>query len=196
MKNGVYQIRNVIDSKCYIGSCAGVNGLVHRWRQYVGLLSTDRHYATYLQNAWNRYHSDAFAFEILLYCDPKNCLMYEQIAIDCYRPEYNTCPEAGSCRGRQFSERTLEQMRKNNTGQNNPFYGKRHSVRTRKVIGSGKRGLHLGVNNPSCKLSELQVMEIKMMLQNKEPRKDIGEKFSISLATISDIANGKRWGHV
>ena len=196
MKNGVYQIRNTIDNKCYIGSCAGVNGLVHRWRQHVGLLSRNQHYAIHLQNAWNKHDLDVFVFEVLLYCDPKDCLMYEQIALDYYQPEYNTCPEAGSCRGRQFSEQTLVKMSENNSGSNNPFYGKQHSIQTRKAISDGKKGFHLGINNPSCKLSESEVMEIKIMLQRNMPRKEIGEKFSISLATISDIANKKRWSHV
>lgn len=196
MKNGVYQIRNLINGKRYIGSAAGVNGLRHRWMQHQSLLRRNQHYARYLQNAWNKYGADAFVFEILLYCDPENCLMYEQVCLDYFTPEYNSCPRAGSCYGRQYSDLTLAKMRHNNTGAGNPFFGKRHSATTRKRISESKKGLHTGIKNPSCKLTEDEVKDIKSLLERNTPRQEIAKQFRISLATISDIVTGKRWRHV
>lgn len=55
MKNidnsGVYQIRNVIDNKRYVGS--SIN-LYKRWRTHKWMLRKGIHHSIYLQNTWNK----------------------------------------------------------------------------------------------------------------------------------------------
>lgn len=226
MKNGVYQIRNVLNGKCYIGSCAEYRGISQRWSAHRSALNSNRHYARHLQNAWNKYSADVFVFEVLLYCDPENCLMYEQTALDYYQPEYNTLKIAGSPLGRKhtdatiqklkdrkftqqhrdrigeanrlrvFSQDTIEKMRVNNTGERNPFYGRTHSIKTCEFLRKIKKGMHLGVKNPCAKLTEKDVKNIKSLLQRHISRRQISQQFAISLTTISDIATGKRWSHI
>ena len=96
MKNGVYQIRNRANGKRYIGSAAEYRGMPQRWSVHRSALNSNRHYARHLQHAWNKYGEGSFVFEVLLYCDPGDCLTYEQIALDHYQPEYNTLKVAGS----------------------------------------------------------------------------------------------------
>lgn len=196
MKNGVYQIRNLFNGKRYIGSAAGIGGFIHRWRQHLSLLKQKQHHAHYLQNAWNKHSGSIFVFEILLYCSPEHCLMYEQIMLDHYKPAYNTCPTARNCKGRKYREQTLNKMRQNNIGERNPFYGRTHSVKTCEFLSKIKQGVYLGEKSPCAKLTDKDVRSIKGLLEEKTSRKQISQQFAISLTTISDIVTGTRWSHI
>ena len=122
--NGVYQIRHVASDKLYIGSCSEYRGMIYRWGRHRRQLNTNSHHSVKLQRAWNKYSEDAFVFEVLLYCDPQNCLLYEQIALDQYEPEYNICSIAGSRLGSKQSNATKEKIRQSKIGELNPMYGK------------------------------------------------------------------------
>ena len=103
---GIYQIRNVLNNKRYIGSAA--LSFKKRWRDHRRLLTTGKHHSRYLQRAWNKYGADAFVFEILLVCCPADCITYEQAFIDIFQCAdgtngYNVTPTAGSNRGLKMS---------------------------------------------------------------------------------------------
>lgn len=62
-----------------------------------------------MQNCWNKYGETDFEFSILLVCDSKDLLFYEQRFIDAYnvcdnKYGFNSCPVAGSALGRKYSE--------------------------------------------------------------------------------------------
>ena len=59
---GVYQIRNKVNGKVFIGSCIDINAMFNRWRfgLQTGLERTKE-----LQSEWNQYGEDSFAFQIL-----------------------------------------------------------------------------------------------------------------------------------
>lgn len=61
----VYEIRNLIDNKVYVGQ--SVN-LKRRWRDHRKALDSSRHGNCYLQHAWVKHGSQAFAFNILEEC--------------------------------------------------------------------------------------------------------------------------------
>lgn len=61
-KAGVYRIYRIETGDEYVGSS---QNLVRRWKYHVQRLGRGLHHARHLQNAWNKYGSDAFAFEIL-----------------------------------------------------------------------------------------------------------------------------------
>ena len=106
MKTGIYQIRNLINGNCYIGSCARQQGFKHRWSVHRRRLERGNHHSQHLQNAWNQYGQDAFVFEIMLYCDAENCLTYEQAALDYFKPVYNVCLVANNRIGLKHSSAT------------------------------------------------------------------------------------------
>ena len=108
MKFGVYRIRHLDSNRCYIGSSA--TGLASRWSQHRSALKKQTHDSPYVQNAWNKYGAHAFVFEVLLYCDPENCLMYEQIALDHYQPVYNIRKVAASNMGIIPSQQTRDRI--------------------------------------------------------------------------------------
>lgn len=63
---GVYQIKNLINNKIYIGSsCSLTKGIKNRWYWHISHLNSNSHYSSHLQNAWNKYKSNNFEFSIL-----------------------------------------------------------------------------------------------------------------------------------
>lgn len=191
MKNGVYQIRNLTDGKRYIGSAAERRGIPQRWSVHQAQLKRQRHHSSYLQNAWEKYGADKFVFEVLLYCDPVDCVMYEQIAIDHYKPEYNILPNAGNCLGRLVTLQTKKRLSNALRGNQN-WLGKNHSKATRKKMSQAQSG----ENNPMAKLTEDDVREIKRLLHHHITQDKIAHQFGITRTTVSHIKNGRYWSWV
>lgn len=59
---GIYRIRNIINDKVYIGQSISIRD---RWNSHKGALRKNDHRNHYLQNAWNKYGEDNFAFEVI-----------------------------------------------------------------------------------------------------------------------------------
>jgi group I intron endonuclease len=77
--SGVYQIRCIPTGKVYIGSAVNLRD---RWYRHRKSLSRGTHRNRYLQNAWDKYGSQSFEFEILEYVDVSHLLLAEQKWID------------------------------------------------------------------------------------------------------------------
>lgn len=107
----VYNIKNNIDGKQYIGSSINIK---RRFLYHQKYLRRKEHFNHYLQNAWNKYGEENFEFKVLLYCDKKNLLFYEQRAIDVYvafgSGGYNLRPKAENQLGFKFSEESRKRM--------------------------------------------------------------------------------------
>ena len=101
-KSGVYLIKNTQNGKIYIGSAVNIK---RRWGIHRSTLKGDYHDNEHLQRAWNKYGKDAFEFQILLYCNKDDLIMWEQRIIDKFKEDigwehiYNITPTAGSCLG-------------------------------------------------------------------------------------------------
>ena len=93
MNTGVYEI-TLGSEKKYIGSSVDI---VTRKRKHIHLLRNGVHPNTHMQNAFNKYGGE-FLFMVLVYCSPKDCLLYEQMAIDAFMPGklYNIRKQATS----------------------------------------------------------------------------------------------------
>ena len=111
---GVYEIRNLVDNKWYVGSSV----MLHtRWSNHKYALNKGIHTNTHLQNAWNKYGSEMFKFSVLLLCDVANRIYYEQNIQDRLHPQYNFIGVV-----------------------TNPMLGKKHSEEVKKKIGDAARG--------------------------------------------------------
>ncbi|MDY0282629.1 MAG: GIY-YIG nuclease family protein [Salinivirgaceae bacterium] len=88
--SGIYQIRNTVNGKRYVGSSVNMRA---RWRTHRTMLKHRKHHAQKLQNAWNKYGCKAFVFEVLLICAKEDLVFFEQRALDtlhAVRGGYNT----------------------------------------------------------------------------------------------------------
>lgn len=176
--NGVYRIRNLNTSDVYIGSAAGKKGFAHRFDRHRSDLNCVRHPNAHLQNAWIKYGSDYFVFEILLYCNPEDCLMYEQIAIDYYKPHYNLNQSAYSRLGSKVSKETRARISASMTGNKNPSYGR------------------YGDAAPYTKLTKKKVEQIRRMLKTSMTHRKIANYFGVSETAVSNIKTGRTWSNV
>lgn len=84
----IYRIRNVINSKVYIGS---TNNVKKRFDTHICNLRNKTHHNKHLQNAWNKYGEDKFEFEIIEECEDSIKFQKEQKYIDKYKYYWNNC---------------------------------------------------------------------------------------------------------
>jgi group I intron endonuclease len=176
LKIGVYQIRNLISGKRYIGSTSV--SFQRRWGQHLSLLEKSIHYCKYLQHSWNKHGAESFAFEILeVVDDPELVIAREQAWIDTYIETgelYNTSPTAGSTRGRRFSDESKAKIGAANRAFYNTPEGKAVSKnRMRRILDTGqwreshKRGQAKRWENPE---NHLKASEAHRKL-NEDPER-------------------------
>lgn len=135
--SGVYCITNRTNGKRYIGSAAW--SFRKRLSEHLTRLIRGNHHSRHLQHAFNRDGEEVFEFSILLICDARSCVMYEQIFMDHYKSAndrfgYNISPTAGSLLGIKHSPETV---RKNSLAQR----GRIHSVETKAKMSKAAKGI-------------------------------------------------------
>lgn len=137
---GIYEIRNIINGKRYVGSAVNFG---NRWRVHAQSLIRGDHHSPALQRAWRMYGPGAFHFNKLLACSKDNLLMYEQIMLDAMKPEYNIAKVAGSQLG---LKRNAETKAKNSAAakRTRNFTGHSHTEETRAKISAAKKGVKMG----------------------------------------------------
>lgn len=108
MISGIYQIRNVQNGKCYVGSAVSLR---RRKAVHFYELRKGKHHSAKLQNAYGKHGEEAFVFEPLFICAKGMLLFYEQRALDVLTPAYNIVKTAGSRMGHKVSEETRAKMR-------------------------------------------------------------------------------------
>jgi len=75
--------------------------------------------------------------------------------------------------------------------------GKIISEEIRNKISEKMKGKYIGSNSPNSKLTEEQVIQIKILLkEGKLSQQEIADMFKVSQMTISKIKTGKIWSHV
>jgi len=155
---GLYTIKNKINGKVYYGSSSNIP---KRWRYHRSDLRRGKHGNPRLQNAWNKYGEDAFAFSVFAYCAKENLLDYEQILLDLYAGEdfcYNIAIDAASgmlgrthsketrtkiseaLAGRTLSEDHKQKLSAAKKGENHPNWGKTHSEETKRKMAEARKG--------------------------------------------------------
>lgn len=123
-KSGIYQIKNLINNKIYIG-CAFLLGN-RKWRHFKEL-RLNIHSNSKLQNAFNKYGEENFVFEIIELCEKKILIEREQYYLntllhadieDSYfdKNGYNICRVAKNSAGFKHSEETKIKISKTQMG--------------------------------------------------------------------------------
>ena len=105
--SGIYQIKNKVNNKIYIGSAAS---FYYRWAEHKFLLRKQNHSNYHLQNAWNKYGEDSFEFFIVEECPEDKLIEKEQYYFDKLKPEYNICKIAGNTSGYKFTEKQKQKL--------------------------------------------------------------------------------------
>jgi group I intron endonuclease len=111
---GVYEIKNKVNGKRYIGST--IMSFSKRLEHHRCLLKNGTHKNAYLQNAWNKYGEDNFEFNIIEVVDPCCTLEVEQTYLDDCEDCYNINPLASGTPN--MSKETIEKRTKTFTETN------------------------------------------------------------------------------
>lgn len=169
---GVYKIVNCINGKIYIGS---TNVVKRRKIEHYALLRRCKHPNPHLQSSWDKYGEENFRYELLEQVDESGDLIKrEQYWIDLYNSKdanvgYNICEVAGTTLGFKQSDETIRKMKLYHTGrhqgENNNFYGKKHTPEVIENIRNGFRpykGGHLP-ESTRRKISEGRIGEKNWM---------------------------------
>lgn len=116
MAAGIYQIKNTVNGKLYIGSAVDIAA---RWGRHRFDLRKGSHHSKKLQRAWNKYGEKSFVFEVIHSCERWCLLFFEQVFMNAESVVingYNVEPTAGSSLGRRHSEATKKKISDNNKG--------------------------------------------------------------------------------
>lgn len=88
----VYQIKNILNDKIYVGSSSNYE---KRVKSHLSCLKNNAHHCFYLQNAFNKYGLDNFAFSIIkTFNDKSEMLIYEESLLNDLSNKYNVSKKA------------------------------------------------------------------------------------------------------
>ncbi len=120
--SGIYQIKNIINGKLYIGS---TKNLYKRYYDHSYRLKRNIHENSKLQNAFNKYGEENFIFEAVEFVEDEDKLLeYEQYWIDRFdvvNKGYNINPTSNNT---IMTEETKKKISIANSGENNGMYKK------------------------------------------------------------------------
>jgi hypothetical protein len=193
---GIYEIRNLLNDKRYIGFSIDIE---ERWHKHKLALIGNYHDNSYLQHAWNFYGKKNFIFEIIqeLECIEEKLKLMEIYWIAYYNSfkddngGYNLTRGGEGSLGYEHTDEAKHKMsimRKGlRTGEDNSMYGKHHTEETKKKISI----IHVGK-----KLSEEHKQNISISLSGennpnygKPLTNETKEKMSLNHADVSGKNN-------
>lgn len=133
--SGIYQIRNQLNGKTYIGSAVCFR---KRWNAHKHHLEKGKHHSLHMQRSWDKHGVSAFSFEVLEYCEEHQLIFREQHWIDNRKPEYNIAQVAGSTLGIKHPLST--RLRRSELNRGNKFcVGREVSERTKEAVAESNR---------------------------------------------------------
>jgi len=118
IKSGIYQILNIKNGKCYIGSAVNLRERLHLHRT---CLRAGKHHSVKLQRSWDKNGPDVFTYQTIeLVSDISQLIAREQYWIDeyeaCGQNGYNMSPTAGSILGLTLPRSAVEKIIAFHTG--------------------------------------------------------------------------------
>lgn len=173
MKSGIYEIKNTVNGKSYVGSSKSIKKrfIRHRWQ-----LRKNEHHCIYLQRSWNKHTETNFEFNILEECSKDITETELFLKEEWYLQNYNIGKlyNVGSVGGGdntsnhpdnlkirekisqanklRFANRTEEEKIAHSNsmkGENNPNYGNTWSDEARQAASNTRKQMY--IDNPVLK---------------------------------------------
>lgn len=193
----IYKIENIVNHKLYIGE---TDNIKRRFDQHMKnpFAKRGRDDCPKLYNSIRKYGLSNFSFSVLeeIYSTEQEALDIEAMYIEKYntvKMGLNIVHKSKCISGifnPMYGKGYLISGNKNGmygkVGNLNPFYGKTHS---KEVLNNNSKLF--------SKFSEEIIAEIKMMMYNKMPSKQIKEKYpGLTDKMLSLMRSGKRWAYI
>lgn len=132
-KCGIYQIRNLVNGKVYIGSSVNID---KRWKQHLTHIAGGYHVNPLLQSVFRKYGTSNFVFDILEEVDVEKLLQREQYYLDKIKPwdkliGYNLSRNTSNpMQGRKHTPETILKMQKPKTEEHKKKISESHKGKT------------------------------------------------------------------
>lgn len=162
--SGIYQIKNLVNEKIYIGS---TNNFKRRKARHFSELRNNCHKNNYLQRSFNKYNEENFIFEILEYVEDRERLLErEQYWIDKYKPYIN----GYNLRIIAESNALIKIPRDVIIRRSQKRMGKKHSEESKQKMSKAHKGI-----KHSLETIEKRINKLKGQKRNKEQRDNISK---------------------
>jgi len=141
--SGIYSILNKKNGKIYVGL---TKNLSDRKKEHFGRLKRNQHINDHLQSAFNHYGADSFEFNVLEYCDEDSLKDNEEWWVAYFdssnREKGYNLTEGGDSNPMENPLTVKKAMnnRRSYDGENNPFYGKKHTSESKKKMSEAVSG--------------------------------------------------------
>ena len=110
---------NKDSGKTYIGSSSNLANRLYLYYNLGYLMNNNQN----INKALIKYGYAKFSLEILVYCEPEDCIKIEQYYIDLLKPEYNILKIAGSALGYKHTEENKKRISDSMKGNKNAENG-------------------------------------------------------------------------
>ncbi len=183
----IYKVTNKINGKIYVGQTVG--DLKRRKSVHLSNAKAGRE-DNYFYNAIGKYGSDNFNWEVLEECNDIDKLNERE---EYWIKELNTISPSGynlryGGKNSLYSEEHKIKMSESKQGKNHTEESK---------IGMRKNHANFnGENNPSAKLTEEDVIDIRNWYEEGMLQREIAKIKNITQRHTSLILNYKRWKHI
>lgn len=226
----VYKITNLINNKIYIGKTSDIN---KRWQKHTEVARTkEKNAYQYLHKSINKYGMENFIIEELENnLTEQEAFNREKFWIKTLNSKnadtgMNLTDGGEGTSGLKWTEDSREKIRGANnhnfgkpltedvksklstalSGENNPFFGKKHSdqmlefFKNKKVSDELKNIISEGCRGSkqwNAKFSEDDIIEIRRRWDNGEcSQTELAKQYNVKPNTINQIVNRRRWVHI
>lgn len=188
-KRGVYQIKNLVTNKIYIGST--ITSFIYRWRQHQSKLKMGKHENAHLQSSYTKYGDSNFEYTVLYVgVSLEDIRIKEQELIDSLdssNPDkgYNLDPVVDRHIRSEETKRKMSASRKGKcSGSSNGFYGKTHSEEVRNRIRQARLGKKMS-DVTKAKMAEKRKIKVRINGVIYPSIKEAAQELGMSKATLS-----------
>ena len=187
-KKGVYQIRNLVTDKVYIGST--ITSFIYRWRQHYSKLKMGKHEYTHLQRSYIKYGDSNLEYTVLYVgTSLEDIRTKEQEFInilDSCNPDkgYNMDSVVDRSTRSEETKKKISLGRKGKcSGSSNGFYGKTHTEEVREKIRQAHIGKKLS-DNTKAKISEKRKIKVRINGITYPSIKEAAQELNMSETTL------------
>lgn len=128
---GIYCLTNKVNNKKYFGQSTNIERREKEYFNYRGFPNE------HLKNAFNKYGKENFDFKIIKCCKEKYLDRFEKLYIrinDTINPDKGYNKDTGGNLNKHHSPETIKKMSEAQSGENNHFYGQKHTPEAHKKM--------------------------------------------------------------
>lgn len=189
MKHGIYTILNTSTNSIYIGQSIDVS---QRIRKHKEALRSNRHDSPSLQENWNAYGEESFAFNLIERIEDKGKLLEREEFWTKFYKEQTSFKVFNICIGKKLSDELKKHLSEMKIGKPGVWRGKRRSVETNKKISDTLRGRNVGkvnseIDEPKPEKQFVRNVESRRKMSESKVGKDPHNKFPITEELLADI---------